>query len=112
MKRLTDEICTSFTSDSQITFSTAAKLPYLSAVIEESLRIYPPFCTSMARLAPAGGDTVAGHWIPENLSIEILNPNENGLTLLSRLKFTVITTRLIMHRPILPCLMSLSPNAG
>jgi cytochrome P450 len=61
MTRLVDEIRNSFAADQDIMFSKTAKLEYLAAVIEESLRVYPPFVTSLARIIPRGGDTVAGH---------------------------------------------------
>ncbi len=68
MKRLTEEIRGTFATDQEIVFSKIAKLAYLAAVIDESLRMYPPFVTSLARSVPRGGDTVAGHWIPENVN--------------------------------------------
>ncbi len=68
MKRLTEEIRGAFASEQEIIFSKTAQLAYLAAVIEESLRIYPPFVTSLARSVPRGGDTVAGLWIPENVN--------------------------------------------
>ncbi|KAF2817316.1 benzoate 4-monooxygenase cytochrome P450 [Mytilinidion resinicola] len=69
MEKVLEEIRNAFTADNDITFSKATTLSYLNAVIEESLRIYPPFVTSLARLAPAGGDTVDGHFIPENTTV-------------------------------------------
>lgn len=69
MRNLVDEIRSSFAADQDITFTKAAKLTYLNAVIEESLRMYPPFVTSLARLAPPGGDTVAGYFVPENTTV-------------------------------------------
>jgi cytochrome P450 len=71
MKALVEEISSAFASDDDITFSKAVKLSYLNAVIEETLRIYPPFVTSLARVVPLGGDTVDGHFIPENVSTNL-----------------------------------------
>jgi cytochrome P450 len=67
MHKLLGEIRGTFSTDKEITFSETAKLAYLSAVIEESLRMYPPFATSLARVVPSGGANVAGDWIPENV---------------------------------------------
>ncbi len=68
MERLLNEIRSNFTSDNDITFIKTAQLPYLAAVIEESLRIYPPFVTSLARTPPVGGGMIDGQWIPEDVS--------------------------------------------
>ena len=62
--RLTSEIRSAFNSTAEITFASITRLPYLAAVIEESLRVYPPFVTSLARVVPKGGDTVDGVFLP------------------------------------------------
>ncbi|KAJ5936704.1 hypothetical protein N7466_003154 [Penicillium verhagenii] len=45
------------------------RLTYLGAVIEESLRMYPPFVTSLSRIVPAGGSTVDSQYIPEGTTV-------------------------------------------
>ena len=67
MRRLIEEICDAFHLDDEITFASTSKLSYLNAVLQESLRMYPPFVTSLARITPPGGRNVDGHWIPENV---------------------------------------------
>lgn len=67
MKKLVHEIRSAFTADQDITFSKAATLPYLAAVIEETLRCYPPFVTSLARVVPPGGAMVDGQFVPEDV---------------------------------------------
>ena len=67
MRRLIEEICDAFHLDDEITFASTSKLSYLNAVLQESLRIYPPFVTSLVRVTPPGGGNVDGHWIPENV---------------------------------------------
>ncbi|KAI6381517.1 hypothetical protein MCOR25_001210 [Pyricularia grisea] len=42
LKRLTDEIRSSFSSQSQITLLSASKLLYVLACLNEALRVYPP----------------------------------------------------------------------
>lgn len=64
MSQLVSEIRTTFAKEGEITFRSAATLPYLAAVIEESLRIHPPFVTSLARIMPPGGSMVDGHYVP------------------------------------------------
>ncbi|CAG8094896.1 unnamed protein product [Penicillium olsonii] len=65
MARLTADIRSAFTQDSNMTFRALENLTYLAAVIKESLRMYPPFATSLARLVPTGGALVDGHFVPE-----------------------------------------------
>lgn len=64
MSQLVSEIRTTFAKEDEITFRNAATLPYLAAVIEESLRMHPPFVTSLARIMPPGGSMVDGHYVP------------------------------------------------
>lgn len=72
MTRLADEIRSSFKSETEMTFRTIATLKYLSAVIEEGLRMYPPLVTSLSRIVPNGGAHVDGHYVPEGVSITTL----------------------------------------
>nr|KMM66554.1 trichothecene C-15 hydroxylase [Coccidioides posadasii RMSCC 3488] len=65
MQKLSDEIRSAFTSDSDITFDKAATLPYLGAVLEEAMRCYPPVAAFLARVVPPGGASVDGYFIPE-----------------------------------------------
>lgn len=64
MDRLTSEIRSTFEQDRDMTFRALEDLRYLAAVIEESLRMYPPFVTSLARTVPAGGALVNGQFVP------------------------------------------------
>lgn len=67
MRRLTKEIRSAFATDDDITFRSSAELTYLAAVIEESLRMYPPFVTSLARIVPKGGAFIDGEFVPEGV---------------------------------------------
>lgn len=69
LARLVNEIRSSFENETEMTFRTIATLKYLSAVIEEGLRMYPPLVTSLCRLVPKGGALVDGHYVPEGVSI-------------------------------------------
>ena len=68
MQKLSEEIRSCFTGDNDITMQSVAKLPYLSAVIEESLRLYPPVAAGLRRIVPKGGAIIDGHFVPENAS--------------------------------------------
>ena len=52
-----------------VAFKEAQKMPYLQAVIKESLRMHPATGLPLARVVPEGGDTIAGQFFPEGVSI-------------------------------------------
>jgi cytochrome P450 len=54
---------------SPIKDTEARQLPYLQAVIKEGLRILPPATGVMFRTVPAGGDIVAGKFVPAGTQI-------------------------------------------
>ncbi|KAI2785897.1 Cytochrome monooxygenase lcsI [Penicillium oxalicum] len=64
MRRVVSEVRSSFASADEITFSSTAQLPYLAAVVEESLRMYPPLATTSYRRVPAGGVEIDGEFVP------------------------------------------------
>ncbi|KAH6694045.1 cytochrome P450 [Plectosphaerella plurivora] len=41
------------------------KLPFLDAVVQESLRCFPPIPMSLPRYVPQGGRTISGYFVPE-----------------------------------------------
>ncbi|KAJ3542904.1 hypothetical protein NM208_g3856 [Fusarium decemcellulare] len=46
--------------------SDLRSLPYLNAVIDETLRLYAAAPSALPRVVPRGGSTLAGHYIPED----------------------------------------------
>ncbi|EMD94542.1 hypothetical protein COCHEDRAFT_1091565 [Bipolaris maydis C5] len=68
LKRLLAEIRSSFQHESDINVVTTAKLPYLGAVIDETLRIHHPTPIHLPRLIPSEGLHVDNEWIPGNTS--------------------------------------------
>ncbi|THC89981.1 hypothetical protein EYZ11_010555 [Aspergillus tanneri] len=69
MERICKEVRAAFSRDDEITSAKCGRLPYLNAVIEESLRLYPPLVTSLPRLIPKGGDIVDGYLLPEDTTV-------------------------------------------
>jgi cytochrome P450 len=63
---LVDEFRAAFTDESEITIASSAKLPYLHAAIEETLRLYSPAAVLPSRVSP--GAQVNGQWIPRGVS--------------------------------------------
>ncbi|ODM19783.1 hypothetical protein SI65_04769 [Aspergillus cristatus] len=66
LRKLTKEVRSFLTGDQDITMSKTSKLPYLAAVIEETLRLYPPVAAGLRRIVPKGGATIDEYFVPEN----------------------------------------------
>lgn len=66
-KKLSQEIRNSFSLSSEISFSSLADIAYLRAVLQETLRMYPPLPLGMPRVVPSGGSTVSGRFVPEKV---------------------------------------------
>lgn len=62
LKELQDEV-RGLGDYSELTGTRLASLQYLNAVIEETLRAYPPIAFGLPRVSP--GDYVDGHFVPE-----------------------------------------------
>lgn len=68
LERLTKEVRSAFSSMDDMTMTKLSQLEFLSACLEEGLRMYPPVPIGLARTAPAGGATVCGHWVAGGVS--------------------------------------------
>lgn len=66
LRRLEAEIRKEIQTPNDIMDSKLRTLPYLKAVIEESLRICPPAALGLPRISP--GAEVDGHFIPSGVS--------------------------------------------
>ncbi|KAK4494178.1 hypothetical protein PRZ48_014476 [Zasmidium cellare] len=64
MQKLKEEIRSTFTSSEDITLKAVAELPYLKAVIDESLRIFPVASFITPRIIPKEGHVIDGEHIP------------------------------------------------
>ncbi|KAF9878113.1 hypothetical protein CkaCkLH20_04151 [Colletotrichum karsti] len=69
LDKLNEEVRGAFSSIDEITGEAAAKLPYLNAVIEESLRIFPPGPFGLPRVCP--GAVIDGHEVPEGVTVSV-----------------------------------------
>lgn len=70
-QKLVEEIRTEFATDAEITSDRVARLPYLSAVMQESLRIHCPSPSSTGRFIPPGGETIDGKYVPEGTTVGV-----------------------------------------
>ncbi|GAB1319228.1 hypothetical protein MFIFM68171_09438 [Madurella fahalii] len=71
--RAVGEVRSAFTSESDITIASTAqpRLPYLAAVIEEGMRMYPPAPSTFPRRNPPGGCTICGRLVPGGNSVGV-----------------------------------------
>jgi cytochrome P450 len=67
LERLQSEVRGAFDEESQITFESVSRLPYLNAVIQEACRVCNPLPGGMPRQVPRGGAKVCGYWLPEKV---------------------------------------------
>ncbi|KAK4446904.1 cytochrome P450 4F3 omega-hydroxylase [Podospora aff. communis PSN243] len=71
LARLRKEIQGNFTAEEDITMARLASLPYIRAVIDEALRLYPPLSGDLRREVPPEGAVVCGHFLPGGTIISV-----------------------------------------
>jgi cytochrome P450 len=72
MEKLVAEVTTAFERESDITaLSVVAKLPYLNAVLEESLRRYPPVPSLLARVAVEDDTVISGVHVSKGVLVSV-----------------------------------------
>ena len=71
-RRLGDDIRIRFSSAEEIGIQRVIdRLPFLQAVVDESICMYPPAVVGQPRVAPTGGETVSGYFVPESTGIQL-----------------------------------------
>ncbi|KAL1862720.1 hypothetical protein Daus18300_008364 [Diaporthe australafricana] len=73
MARLTHEIRTTFRSRDEITMQSTTRCTYLTACLDESMRLRPALCCSLARTVPpgGGGEVIDGHLVPAGTGVGV-----------------------------------------
>jgi cytochrome P450 len=71
LQKLVKEVREAFASNEEITITGVNNLAYMLAVLDESLRIYPPVPQGLPRRVGPEGDTVGGKWVPGGTSVAI-----------------------------------------
>lgn len=69
LARLQEELEASDLSTPIPAYSQISKLPYLHAVIKESMRLFPSLTHPLERLVPSGGVSIAGIFLPQGTSV-------------------------------------------
>lgn len=71
LAKLIEEVRGRWKSHSDITIQEVNNSPYLIAVLNESLRCFPPLPVGFQRKTPAGGETISGYYIPEGTGVSV-----------------------------------------
>ncbi|RDW56936.1 hypothetical protein BP5796_13003 [Coleophoma crateriformis] len=65
------EVRNAFKSGEELTLQSTAQLPYLQAVLEEGLRIYPSVPLGLSRKTPPAGTVINGKFVPGDVSVAV-----------------------------------------
>ena len=74
MARATSEIRKTFDDEIPINIHSISNLKYLSAVIDEALRLFSPVPEGPPRVTSPKGDFICGRWIPGKLGLSSVYP--------------------------------------
>ncbi|KAH8666581.1 cytochrome P450 [Xylariales sp. PMI_506] len=70
MKKLQEEVRSSFKSSDEIDITSVNKLSYMLAILNETLRMYPPLTSNLVRVIPYTGTTIADRVVPGGTLVE------------------------------------------
>ncbi|KAI5917042.1 cytochrome P450 [Camillea tinctor] len=73
LSKLQAEVQSNFSSEDEIDFNSVSRLPCTMAVLNESLRIYPPVAVSSTHVTPPEGGVICSEPIPGNTYIDIFH---------------------------------------
>ncbi|KAJ3549268.1 hypothetical protein NM208_g587 [Fusarium decemcellulare] len=71
LMKLTNEVRSSFSCEKEIDLISVQKLVYMLAVLDETLRMYPPVPAGGPRKIAPGGDVILGQYVPGGTIAEI-----------------------------------------
>lgn len=79
LSKLTHEVLSTFQTEGEININNVQNLPYMQAVLDETLRLNPPLPHSSPRVVHKGGDIFCGFFVPEGVSfLHATKPQMNG----------------------------------
>ncbi|PPJ49669.1 hypothetical protein CBER1_02189 [Cercospora berteroae] len=67
----TNEVRKAFSGEDEITIRDTASLQYLTACIDEAMRMHPPNPSSLPRFVPEGGEVIEGQWVPGGIAVGV-----------------------------------------
>ncbi|CAG8053445.1 unnamed protein product [Penicillium olsonii] len=70
-ERLVREIRGTFKEHADIKLAALFELPYLNAVLLESMRVYPPIPSMLPRIVPEGGAMINDRYVPASTSVSM-----------------------------------------
>ena len=76
LSKLTNEIREKFKDESLLTAHNLALAPYLTACIEEAMRLVPPVPEGLPRITPPEGEYICGQWVPGGVSLAVILSTE------------------------------------
>lgn len=79
MQKLIDEVRSRFKSSDEINLTSVGSLTYMLAVLNESLRCYPPVTSGLVRTVPGNGLDIAGHFVPPGVSELLIHCDSRGI---------------------------------
>ncbi|KAF1998223.1 cytochrome P450 [Amniculicola lignicola CBS 123094] len=71
LSKLVNELQDDLHEGEEFTISGVARLPFLHAVINETMRLYPPIPGGLRRQTPDGGASISGYFIPEKTVVSV-----------------------------------------
>ena len=71
LKKLAEEVRSTFKTEEEITLTSVGNLSYMLACLNEALRRYPPVAFGLPRTVPHGGANIAGTFVPENTAVAV-----------------------------------------
>jgi cytochrome P450 len=106
LTKLQEEIRGQFAGPEEVTMrsSTALHLPYMHAVLQESLRMAPPVAGHSPRVVPEGGGVVDGEVVPEGVSscphylLDITLTNDSGNRRRNHLRSSTLCTKFCIRK--------------
>lgn len=69
LRRTRNELSCAFKNEDEITVSSVSKLEYLTAVIQEGIRLGPPAAIGLPRVVPKTGEIICDQWVPEGVRL-------------------------------------------
>ena len=71
--KASSEIRSRFQNVDEITIASAQDIPFLRAIIQETLRVSPPAVGTLPRRVPRGGSKICGEFVAEGMTVGIHN---------------------------------------